>query len=66
MIKLDMNSGVYTMEMWMCLDEAGPVLSLRTLLRSLIPPVPVFKDCVTVSLDGEFLAACNSLRSVTV
>ena len=24
-IKLDANNGVYTMEMWVCLDETGPV-----------------------------------------
>ena len=27
-IKLDVNSGVYTMEMWVCLDETGPVFEL--------------------------------------
>ena len=26
-IKLDVNSGVYTMDMWICLDETGPVFS---------------------------------------
>ena len=26
-IKLDVNNGVYTMDMWICLDETGPVLS---------------------------------------
>ena len=26
-IKLDVNSGVDTMDMWVCLDEAGPVFS---------------------------------------
>ena len=26
-IKLDVNSGVYTMDMWVCLDETGPVFS---------------------------------------
>ena len=26
-IKLDANNGVYTMDMWMCLDETGPVFS---------------------------------------
>ena len=26
-IKLDVNSGVYTMDMWLCLDETGPVFS---------------------------------------
>ena len=36
-----------------------------TLLMSLIPPVTVFRDCITVSLDGELPAACNSLRSVS-
>ena len=36
-----------------------------TLLGSLIPPVTVFRYCITVSLDGELPAACNSLRSVS-
>ena len=27
--------------------------------------VTVFRDCITVSLDGELPAACNSLRSVS-
>ena len=26
-IKLDVNNGVYTMDMWVCLDEAGPVFN---------------------------------------
>ena len=26
-IKLDVNSGVYTMDMWVCLDETCPVFS---------------------------------------
>ena len=26
-IKLDANNGVYTMDMWICLDEKGPVFS---------------------------------------
>ena len=26
-IKLDVNNGVYTMDMWICLDETGPVFS---------------------------------------
>ena len=26
-IKLDANNGVYTMDMWICLDETGPVFS---------------------------------------
>ena len=26
-IKLDMNNGVYTMDMWICFDETGPVFS---------------------------------------
>ena len=26
-IKLDVSNGVYTMDMWICLDEAGPVFS---------------------------------------
>ena len=26
-IKLDVNSGVYTMDVWVCLDETGPVFS---------------------------------------
>ena len=26
-IKLDVNNGVYTMDMWVCLDETGPVFS---------------------------------------
>ena len=26
-IKLDVNSGVYTMDMWVRLDETGPVFS---------------------------------------
>ena len=36
-----------------------------TLLRSLIPPVTIFRDCITVSLDGELPAACKSLKSVS-
>ena len=27
MIKMDVNNGVYTMDMWICLHEAGPVFS---------------------------------------
>ena len=27
MTKLDVNNGVYTMDMWICLDETGPVFS---------------------------------------
>ena len=27
MLKLDVNSGVYTMDMWICVDETGPVFS---------------------------------------
>ena len=27
-IKLDVNNGVYTMDMWICLDETGLVLQL--------------------------------------
>ena len=27
MIKLDVNNGVCTMDMWICLDETGPVFS---------------------------------------
>ena len=27
MIKLDVNNGLYTMDMWICLDETGPVFS---------------------------------------
>ena len=27
MIQLDVNNGVYTMDMWICLDETGPVFS---------------------------------------
>ena len=27
MIKMDVNSGVYTMDMWICLHETGPVFS---------------------------------------
>ena len=27
-IKLDVNNGVYTMDMWVCLDETGPVFQL--------------------------------------
>ena len=26
-IKLDVNNEVYTMDMWLCLDETGPVFS---------------------------------------
>ena len=26
-IKLDVNNGVYTVDMWVCLDETGPVFS---------------------------------------
>ena len=26
-IKLDVNNGVYTMDMWICFDETGPVFS---------------------------------------
>ena len=26
-IKLDVNNGVYTMNMWICTDETGPVFS---------------------------------------
>ena len=26
-IKLDVNSGVHTMDMWICLDETGPTFS---------------------------------------
>ena len=26
-IKLDVNNGVYTMGMWVCFDETGPVFS---------------------------------------
>ena len=26
-IKLDVNSGVYTIDIWVCLDETGPVFS---------------------------------------
>ena len=26
-IKLDVNTGVYTMNMWVCLDETGPDFS---------------------------------------
>ena len=26
-IKLDVNNGVYAMDMWICLDETGPVFS---------------------------------------
>ena len=26
-MKLDVNNGVYTMDMWVCLDETGPVFS---------------------------------------
>ena len=26
-IELDVNNGVYTMDMWVCLDETGPVFS---------------------------------------
>ena len=26
-IKLDVSNSVYTMDMWMCLDETGPVFS---------------------------------------
>ena len=26
-VKLYVNNGVYTMEMWICLDETGPVFS---------------------------------------
>ena len=29
MIKLDVNSGVYTMDMWVGLDETGPVFSCQ-------------------------------------
>ena len=29
MIKMDVNSGVYTMDMWICLRETGPVFSLQ-------------------------------------
>ena len=25
--KLDVNSGVYTMDTWVCLDETGPVFN---------------------------------------
>ena len=28
LIKLDVNNGVYTMDMWICLDETGPVFQL--------------------------------------
>ena len=28
-IRLDVNSGVYTTDLWMCLDETGPVFSLQ-------------------------------------
>ena len=27
MIKLDVNNGVYTMDMWICLDETDPAFS---------------------------------------
>ena len=27
-IKVDVNNGVYTMDMWICLDETGPVFQL--------------------------------------
>ena len=27
MISLDVNNGVYTMDMWICLDDTGPVFS---------------------------------------
>ena len=27
MIKIDVNNGVYTLDMWSCLDETGPVFS---------------------------------------
>ena len=28
-IKLDINNGVYTMDMWVCLEETGPLLSWK-------------------------------------
>ena len=30
-IKLDVNNGVYTMDIWICFDETGPVLSWQGL-----------------------------------
>ena len=35
------------------------------IVGSLIPPVTVSRDCITVSLHGELPAACNPLRSVS-
>ena len=28
-VKLDMNSGIFTMDMWVCHDGPGPVLSWK-------------------------------------
>ena len=30
-VKLDVNNGVCTMDMWVCLDETGPVFSWHRL-----------------------------------
>ena len=29
MIKLDVNHGVYTMDLWICLDETSPVFDVK-------------------------------------
>ena len=50
MIKLDVNNGVYTMDMWICLDETGPVFSRQGTVSGqaafdkLVRPAALFRD----------------------
>ena len=64
MIKLDANSGVRTMDIWICLDETGPVFSLQgqCVVRPLSPSLEN-RHCVEVeqqkSVDSKKLKEQN-------
>ena len=48
-IKLDVNNGVYTMDMWICLDETGPVFSWQGFDK----PVRPAALCISETADKE-------------
>ena len=53
-IKLDVNNGVYTMDMWICFDETGPVSAGRDSERS-----SRFRQAC---IAGSIVQRCNSRK----
>ena len=61
-IKLDVNNGVCTMDMWICLDETGPVFSWQGLgvAKTLSTSLEDWQECVEV--ENQTLVCLKKLK----